>query len=267
MLYFAPTPIGNLGDISARCLDILKASKVIICEDTRVGKSLFNLLGIPLKEKNFFCLNSHNFQKFISSFDTARFSDEICAFISDAGMPCISDPGYELVKFSQNNQINYEVLPGANAALLAAAASGIVKKEFSFFGFLANTNPKREQDLNKALNSQIPVIIYESPKRVLDLVQKIALLEPNKELFAIKEATKKFETKFFGTAAEVAGKLESANLNGEWALVLAPKENQNTGAISTDDILALDVAPKIKAKLLSKLTGQNTKKIYENLIK
>lgn len=262
-----PTPIGNLGDISARCLDILKASKVVICEDTRVGKSLFNLLKISLSDKNFFCLNSHNFEKFIGSFDVSKFSTEICAFISDAGMPCISDPGYELVRFAQSNEINYEVLPGANAALLAAAASGIVKKEFSFFGFLANTNPKREQDLNKVLNSQIPVIIYESPKRVLDLVQKIALLEPNKELFAIKEATKKFEAKFFGAATEVASKLASANLNGEWAIVLAPKESQNTGIISEEDILALDIAPKIKAKLLAKLTGQNAKKIYENLIK
>lgn len=187
--------------------------------------------------------------------------------MSDAGMPCISDPGYELVEFAQNSRIAYEVLPGANALLLAVAASGLVSKEFSFFGFLPNTGHQRQLELEKVLESTIPSVIYESPKRILDLIEKIASIEPERKIFAIKEATKKFETKFFGRAKEVASTLKNANLNGEWALVIAQKESPTGAGITQNDILELDIAPKIKAKLLSKLTGQNAKKIYENLTK
>ena len=110
-------------------------------------------------------------------------------------------------------------------------------------------------------------MIYESPKRILDLIEKIAGLEAERKIFAIKEATKKFEAKFFGTAKEVAAALKNANLNGEWALVISAKASLSGVGISQDDILELDIAPKIKAKLLAKLTGQNAKKIYENLTK
>ena len=262
-----PTPIGNLGDISARCLDILKAGEIIICEDTRVGKSLLNLLKIDYSNKEFFCLNSHNFEKFSSTFNLENLKSKICIYMSDAGMPCISDPGCELVKFAQDNDIDYEVLPGANALLLAVAASGLVEKEFSFFGFLSITNPKRESEIQTALNSAFPAVIYESPKRILSLVQKIAQIEPERKIFAIKEATKKFERKFFGAAVNVAQDLKNSNLNGEWVLVIEAAKSQNLGQISTSDIENLEIPPKIKAKLLAKLTGKNAKKIYENLIK
>ena len=262
-----PTPIGNLGDISARCLDILEAGEIIICEDTRVGKSLLNLLNISLKNKEFYCLNSHNFDTFIANFDEQNFNEKCCIYMSDAGMPCISDPGAELVEFAQNSRIPYEVLPGANALLLAVAASALVSKEFNFLGFLPNTGHQRQVELERALNSRIPTVIYESPKRILDLIEKIAGLEAERKIFAIKEATKKFEAKFFGTAKGVAAVLKNANLNGEWALVISAKASPSGVGISRDDILELDIAPKIKAKLLAKLTGQNAKKIYENLTK
>lgn len=262
-----PTPIGNLGDITIRCLDILKVADIIICEDTRVGKSLLNLLKISLLNKEFYSLNSHSFEKFIKSFDIKNFEQKTCVFMSDAGMPCISDPGSELVKFAQNSKIAYEFLPGTNAALLAVAASGLLEKEFLFFGFLPNTGHERQVAFENALNSNVPVVIYESPKRILDLVNKIVDFDENRKIFAIKEATKKFEAKFFGSANEVLNELKSANLNGEWALVISAKSSKKLGSITTNDILELDIAPKIKAKLLSKLSGENAKKIYENLIK
>lgn len=262
-----PTPIGNLGDISARCLDILKAGEIIICEDTRVGKTLLNLLKIDYLNKEFFCLNSHNFEKFISNFNTQNLKDKICVYLSDAGMPCISDPGVELVKFAQNEGFDYEILPGANALLLAVAASGLVEKEFSFFGFLSITNPKRQIELENALNSVFPAVVYESPKRILSLVEKIAQTDPNRKIFAIKEATKKFETKFFGSALNVLQNFKNSNLNGEWVLVIDATKSQNLGQICVSDIENLEIPPKIKAKLLAKLTGENAKKIYENLIK
>lgn len=263
-----PTPIGNLGDISARCLDILELANIVICEDTRVAKSLYNLLKISPKNKKFYCLNSHNSDEFCAKFTNLKeiLNEQICAYLSDAGMPGISDPGEFLVNFAKNNNIEYFVLPGANAALLAAVASGLIKKEFIFLGFLPNTGKERELALQNALSLAYPAIIYESPKRILKLVENIANIDENREIFAIKEATKKFEKKFFGRAIEVFQILKNANLQGEWTLIIKNTKEQNTQNLSPKDILALDIAPKIKAKLLSKITGENAKKIYENLI-
>lgn len=263
-----PTPIGNLGDISARCLDILGLANIIICEDTRVAKSLYNLLKISIINKNFYCLNSHNSNVFCAKFQNLKeiLNEQICVYLSDAGMPGISDPGEFLVNFAKNNNIEYFVLPGANAALLAVVASGLVKKEFIFLGFLPNTGKERELALQNALNLAYPAIIYESPKRILKLVKNIANIDKNREIFAIKEATKKFENKFSGRAFEILQMLENANLQGEWTLVINNCAKQNSQNLNPNDILTLDIAPKIKAKLLSKLTGENAKKIYENLI-
>ena len=110
-------------------------------------------------------------------------------------------------------------------------------------------------------------MIYESPKRILSLVQSIANLEPEREIFAIKEATKKFETKFKGAAKNLVQILEKANLNGEWAMVISKSANASTQNITKDEIISLDIAPKAKAKLLSKITGEDVKKIYDELIK
>jgi len=121
--------------------------------------------------------------------------------------------------------------------------------------------------IQNALSLAYPAVIYESPKRILSLVQSVANLEPEREIFAIKEATKKFETKFKDRAKNLAQILEKANLNGEWAVVISKSANIATQNITKDEIISLDIAPKAKAKLLSKITGEEVKKIYDELIK
>lgn len=270
MLYFVPTPIGNLDDISSHALEILSKCEILICEDTRVSKSLINLLNqkyqINIAPQRFYTLHTHNESEFFSTINLEMF-EKICVYVSDAGMPCISDPGIELVKFAQKNDITYEVLTGANAALLGIAASGIVQKEWVFLGFLPNTSRNRTVALQNALNLSYPCVIYESPQRILSLIEEIAKIDPSREVFVIKEATKKFEAKFKDSAANLLNKLKNANLKGEWCVVI-DNSNENTHSnITQDDILSLDIAPKIKAKLLSKITGENVKKIYEKIIK
>lgn len=269
MLYFLPTPIGNLDDISKRCLDILNLCDIIICEDSRVTKSLINLLNtkynLNINPSEFYSLHTHNESEFFAKFDPNNLIEKIVVYVSDAGMPCISDPGVALVRFAQNNSINYEVLSGSNALLLAVAASGLVEKEFSFLGFLPNTSRDRDLALQNALNSPYPVVIYESPKRILNLIKDIAKLEPTREIFAIKEATKKFETKFKNSAQNLVLSLQNANLKGEWCVVVAATNIINQEKITIDDINELDIAPKQKAKLLSKLTGKSVKEIYNKL--
>lgn len=271
MIYFLPTPIGNLADISYRTIEILQNCDIIFCEDTRIGKKLLLLLAqkfdINFGEILFYSVHSHNEADFIAKFDQEILREKNVVFMSDAGMPCISDPGAEIVKFAIYNHIDYEVIPGANAVLLAVASSGLVQKEFIFLGFLPNNGKERDIAIQNALNLAYPAVIYESPKRIFDLIKDIAKYDENREIFLIKEATKKFETKFSQTAKNLLEILSQANLNGEWVCVLSPSQNTSFERISVDDIISLEIPPKQKAKLLAKITGENAKKIYEKLAK
>ena len=270
MLYFIPTPIGNLSDVSLHILEVLEELEVIFCEDTRVTKKLLNLLqernNLNLKDIKFYSLHSHNEKEILSNLDISIF-EKTCAYMSDAGMPCISDPGSFLVKFALENDIKYEVLSGSNALLIAAVSSGLVEKEFTFLGFLSNSGEKRQLELQNALHSIYPTIIYESPKRILSLVEQISKIDPQREIFLIKEATKKFENKFSGQALNLYEILKNDNLNGEWSVVISSSKNAQSEKILLEDILDLDIPPKTKSKLLAKLTGKNSKEIYKTLIK
>lgn len=265
MLYFIPTPIGNLGDITFRSLEVLKESDIIFCEDVRICKSLLNLLekrfNLTFKNKVFYSLHSHNENKF--DFSKIDFS-LICAYLSDAGMPTISDPGNILVQYAQKNSIEYYVLPGANAALCAIAKSGFLQQQFIFYGFL-NIKKNRENELINVMNMNYPVILYEATSRIKQLINQIAKINPNKELFLIKEITKLHEKYFKNKAISLVQSLENENLNGEWVVVINNEKSNNITKITQEDILCLDIAPKIKAKLLSKINNKSIKENYESL--
>lgn len=269
MVYFVPTPIGNLKDISLRAIEILSSCETIICEDTRVSKSLINLLNerfeANIYPKNFYSFHTHNENDFFANFNLDLFRNNV-AFLSDAGMPGISDPGASLVRYLQKMGLEYEILSGSNACLLSVVASGLVQKEFIFLGFLPNTGKERSQAIQNALNLAYPAVIYESPKRIVSLMQEIAKLDESREIFLIKEATKKFEKKIKGNVREILTILNNINLNGEWCVVVDKSKFTGSEKISINDILSLDIAPKTKAKLLAKITGENSKKIYENLV-
>lgn len=270
MLYFIPTPIGNLGDISFRALELLKTCEIFFCEDTRISKSLLLSLShkfkIDFKTKKMISFHSHNEKEILKNLNSEIFSQDI-AFLSDAGMPGISDPGYALVDFALKNGIKFEVLPGANAALVALVSSALSEKEFVFMGFLANKGKDRIKDIQRALNHSYASIIYESPKRILSLVEQISFIDENREIFAIKEISKKFETKFKGKAKEVFNELKEANLNGEWVLVISKNhQNLNYNSLLESDILELDIPLKTKSKLLSKINGKSPKEIYAKLL-
>ncbi|MFX3627142.1 16S rRNA (cytidine(1402)-2'-O)-methyltransferase [Campylobacter sp. LH-2024] len=270
MLYFIPTPIGNLGDISFRALELLKTCEIFFCEDTRISKSLLLSLShkfkIDFKTKKMIPFHSHNEKEILKNLNPEIFSQDI-AFLSDAGMPGISDPGYALVDFALKNGIKFEVLPGANAALVALVSSALSEKEFVFMGFLANKGKDRIKDIQRALNHSYASIIYESPKRILSLVEQISFIDENREIFAIKEISKKFETKFKGKAKEVFNELKEANLNGEWVLVISKNhQNLNHNSLLESDILELDIPLKTKSKLLSKINGKSPKEIYAKLL-
>ena len=270
MITFVPTPIGNLEDISFRSLQALKDAELILCEDTRVTKQLLTLLTQKLhflidQNKKFISLHSHNEDRFL----TAEYKDILIhgkvVYVSDAGMPCVSDPGAFLVDFCIQNNIPYDVLPGANALLVAYAMSGFPQKEFFFFGFLPHKPINRRGPLESIMGSENLTILYESPHRIIQLLEEISAIDPIRELFLAKELTKRYQRSFKGEAATLLATLQTIDIRGEWVVIIKGNERSKGEQITQSDIMDLSLPPKQKAKLLAKLTGKTIKEVYETL--
>ncbi len=268
MLQFIPTPIGNLEDISRRSLTLLASATLVFCEDTRVTKRLISLFkeryDLDFLDKEFISLHSHNEKAVLEKIDISLFEQDV-VYLSDAGMPAVSDPGCELVRFCHYHDIKYEVIPGANAALLAYAASGFCENQFLFFGFLPHKGNDRMNALTKALHSGYVTILYESPHRIQKLIDELAQKSPKREVFLIKEATKMYERHFKGTALEVQEQVKNQNIKGEWVVVLNALKKE-FGVITVEDVLALDIPKKQASKLIAKITGKSPKECYNDLL-
>jgi len=268
LLHFIPTPIGNLEDISFRSLRLLEEAKVILCEDTRVTKRLLHLLKtkhqITPKTEQFISLHSHNEEETLKKLSPSLFEDTVL-YVSDAGMPAVSDPGCTLVNYCNLHNISYDVLPGCNAALLAYAGSGFCDNKFLFFGFLPHKGNNRFNQLQEALYNGYVTIIYESPHRILKLIDEICTISPQRELYLIKEATKMHQKSFKGSASEVQNMLKEQNIKGEWVVVLKGNKRE-IGLISVADILKLDIPKKQASKLIAKITGKSPKACYDELL-
>nr|WP_321266755.1 16S rRNA (cytidine(1402)-2'-O)-methyltransferase [uncultured Sulfurimonas sp.] len=270
MLKLIPTPIGNIGDISLRAIEALSEADTLLCEDTRVTKKLIHILkeryNTVFKEnQQFISLHSHNEKHFVEKLEPSFFEQNV-VYVSDAGMPGISDPGQLLIKYAQENSIEYDVFPGANALLTAFVASGFVETQMLFWGFLPHKGKDRATSLQGALHSGFTTVLYESPHRLQKLLLEIIDEEPNRKIFLAKEISKKYQKYFNGTAKEVLNAL-SDNFRGEWVVVIEASEMHNSSAISQNDILELDLPKKVQAKLISKITGENTKSCYQRLLK
>jgi len=259
LLSLIPTPIGNLKDISFRAIEALKEAQIIFCEDTRVTKKLLNLLEIPLN-KNFISMHSHNENEIISKLNPQTLKTKNCVYVSDAGMPGISDPGSKLVQFCQQNDIPYTIIPGANAALTAYVASGF-EGEFCFWMFLPHKGKERTDKLKKIINSEKIAILYESPHRIEKLIKELKELIPEREIFLAKELTKIHETYIKAKAKDI----KLTNTKGEWVVVIDKEKAKKQLILSYDDILNLPLPLKEKSKLLAKISDKSAKEIYKLL--
>jgi 16S rRNA (cytidine1402-2'-O)-methyltransferase len=269
VITFVPTPIGNLDDISYRTLKVLEGAEVFLCEDTRVTKQLLHLLSTrfdtTFNPKEFISVHSHNEEEFLNKLQTIDIDKNI-VYLSDAGMPCISDPGAKIVDFCIKNSIKYDVLPGANAALSAYAMSGFTSKEFLFYGFLPHKAQNRLQELEKIFSYPFITIIYESPKRVITLLQEISSLDADKTVFMVKEISKLYQKTYKDSAKNLLKIFENEkNIKGEWVVIIDSKE-QTGNLLGFDDIKDLDIPPKQKAKLISKLKNISVKVAYEEIL-
>lgn len=191
-LYIVPTPIGNLGDITQRALDVLSSVDVIAAEDTRHTGKLLSHFAISTKT---YALHDHNEQQKAQVLVERLLGGESIALVSDAGTPLISDPGYHLVNKCRQAGVKVVPLPGACAFVTALSASGLPSDRFSFEGFLPAKSKGRQDKFREIEKAERTCIFYESPHRIMDsLADMLAVLGPDREVVLARELTKTFET-------------------------------------------------------------------------
>jgi len=268
MVTFVPTPIGNPQDITFRALRAFEEATLFLCEDTRETKRLLRIVSerfdFAYPEADFLSFHEHNGTTRLKSV-ASRLADEMVVYVSDAGMPSISDPGQLLVAYCQAEGIAYDVLAGASAVTTAYAASGFEAGQFTFYGFLSAKGSERLRQLSEVMQHPYPTVLYEAPHRLQKLLAEIVAMDGNRELFLAKELTKKFQRYHRGTAKEIAQQLKSESIKGEWVVILGAMPTR-LKVLHLEEIHQLEIPPKIKAKLLSKLTDKSTKAWYNELI-
>ena len=267
-LHLVATPIGNLGDMSPRALDVLRAADAIACEDTRVTGGLLAKLGVrragdvPLVP-----YHEHNAEEARPRLMARLAAGEAVALVSDAGMPAISDPGYKLVRACIDAGIAVTGVPGANAALLALVLSGLPTDRFLFEGFL----PAKSGARTKILQSLAPVpatlIFYESGPRLADSLADMATVLGAREAAVARELTKLFEEVRRGTLADLAASYSNDGApKGEIVVVVAPPPE--VGAETTDsveDMLTAALATlsvRDAAETVAKASGRPKREVY-----
>lgn len=248
ILYVVATPIGNLNDITLRALEILKNVSFIACEDTRQTIKLLNHFEIKKKLVAYHKFNENERSKYIIQ---KLIEGENVALVSDAGTPCVSDPGYILVKEARENNIDVYGVPGASAAITSLSISGLNTKEFSFIGFLPVDNTKFNQEIEKLKNSEINTfIIYESPKRLVKLIEKLKDIFSESLVFIASDLTKIHERSFYGEIKEVYNLIKDDPKieKGEYVIILEKNEKEK----SIDN-----VSFSVEAKLVETMKKNN----------
>lgn len=216
-LILVPTPIGNLGDLTDRAREALAAADLVACEDTRRTGGLLRHLGL---EKPLLRFDDHAGQEAFHRLGGALAQGLTVAYCSDAGMPGISDPGFEIARAARADGARVTVLPGASAVLLAVVASGLPSHAFSFRGYLPSRSEPRRSMLKHLGAEEETVVVFETPHRIHETLQDLEELLPDRELALGRELTKLHETWYRGTPAQVRAQLGRED-RGEMVLVMA----------------------------------------------
>lgn len=235
-LYIVATPIGNIGDISPRALQVLQEADVIACEDSRVTKKLFSLLGISCA-KEFVTYQNYNEEEQYPKLLSLLEKERSIALVSDAGSPLISDPGYKIVRHCREKGFYVTAVPGCCAVITALQLSGLPTNRFMFAGFVPNKEKGRIDFLLELKNIKSTLILYETAPRLLKTLEVVKSLYGNREIAVARELTKMYEECIRGTADELIVYYTQKPAKGEIVVMIAPPTE--TDATSTLDIEAL----------------------------
>lgn len=217
-LYLVATPIGNLEDMTVRAIRILKEVDIIAAEDTRNTKQLCNYFEIQTKLVSY---HEHNQES--GGFKILSYLQEgkSVALVSDAGMPCISDPGEDIVRRAVAEDFPVVPVPGANAALSALIASGISPQPFLFYGFLSRNKKERQAELEMLSQKQETLIFYEAPHRLKESLKSVQkAFGDDRQIVMAREVTKKFEEFLRGTVGEAVLWAEENTIRGEFCIII-----------------------------------------------
>jgi len=263
-LYIVATPIGNLGDITIRAVDILKSVDLVLAEDTRHSKKLFAHyeIGTPLR-----AFHEHNEKDKTEAIINEINAGKSIAMISDAGTPLISDPGYHLVTKAKKVSIEVVPIPGPSALITALSSSGLASNSFTFFGFLPSKPVARLKFLQTKINLDETIIFYESPKRILSTLEDmLEVFGESREVCLAKELTKSFETILTDRLPNLIDYLDEdiSHQKGEFVILVssADKIDLIESERQLDKILPIlcsEMGASKAAKLAAKITGIDKK--------
>lgn len=236
-LIICPTPLGNLGDMTTRALDALRAADVICAEDTRVTGKLLAALGI--EGKRIERLDENVIAQRAAEITARVIAGEVIAYCTDAGMPGVSDPGLRLVRTARVAGVPVEVLPGPTAVATAYVASGCIDQSFYFGGFFPRKDAARRQLLEQLKPLQAALVFYESPNRLVGALRAIAEMLPLRGVAVCRELTKLHEEVVRGPAPEVLAEFAQREVvKGEVAIVIdgpSEAERESEAAAATAD--------------------------------
>jgi 16S rRNA (cytidine1402-2'-O)-methyltransferase len=270
-LYMVATPIGNLEDITLRALRVLKEVDLIAAEDTRHSRILLNAYNIktPL-----ISLHEHN-EKERSELIVSRIKNGISiAYISDAGTPCVCDPGYHLVHIALENQISVIPVPGPSALITALSVCGLPADHFLFCGFLPPKENKRRRFLESIKDEEKTIIFYESPARIIDALKDVYDVLGDRQIVVARELTKVFEEIKRGWVSDIVAERSVSKVKGEFTVIL---QGAFLGPVSfTDDEIQEKLLQLWAERTISlrdavaeivRRTGLSRKKVYDMAVK
>lgn len=270
-LYVVGTPIGNLGDLSPRAAEILGDVDFIAAEDTRVTLKLLNHFGIKKPMVSYF---EHNKAMRTSEICNRILKGESCAIVSDAGMPCISDPGEDLVRECGNLGIKTVVVPGPSAVISALCVSGLSTGRFTFEGFISVNKKSRKEHLESLLNERRTMIFYEAPHKLPNTLKDLYAYFGERKLTIVREITKIHEEVIRTTTKTAAESIDENPLKGEIVLVLEGKAEEAPEEMTLEDAVSLAnsyIAEGVKisdaAKKAAAVSGLKKNEIYRELTK
>lgn len=268
-LYVVGTPIGNLSDMSPRAVEVLKGADFIAAEDTRVTLKLLNHFDLKKEMLSYY---EHNKNAHGNVILERLQQGEICALVSDAGMPAISDPGEDLVREARALGIAVESVPGPSALITALSVSGMPSGRFCFEGFLSMNKISRKTHLEELKQEKRTMIFYEAPHKLLNTLKDMLKTFGDRELVLMRELTKIHETYFRTTFSEAIEYYTENTPKGEFVLILAGADEKETVYTAED---AVNIARKLSdegmsasqaAREAAAATGVKKGEIYKSLL-
>jgi 16S rRNA (cytidine1402-2'-O)-methyltransferase len=234
-LYLAATPIGAARDITLRALDLLRDADIIAAEDTRTARKLMDIHGVPLGGRRLVACHDHSGEGVVDGLAEAIAGGASVVYVSEAGTPLISDPGFTLARAAIARGLPVVAAPGASAVLAALAVAGLPADRFLFAGFLPSTQAARRTAIAELGAVQATLVLYESPKRVHDLLTDLADTLGERRAVLCRELTKRFEEVRRGTLAELAAGTAGEEVRGEIVVLV---DRGSAREVTEEDIRA-----------------------------